>query len=921
MSANALEAFLAVMADGHQPDRMQVGFGVLIDKDAPERFLEPLQRAGLLSPVQAHTLRDARTDFSVWPAGPYIVAVAKRARSIGDEDLARAVLGIVRTVTAKGNEIGVRDNYQIWRQCAEIVGLLPISMLEDEDIAQVDTWLSSPFDTSLVAIELSKGLLPKLLEKGDEQSKVRVLEVLRLLTEYEITEDAGRRAVKSRVQPYWLDKILEKHAKALGQVGGRPVVRLLVDRVAPLFEDPALRPTWLARPAIEDNPQNLKRHDVKEALIDALRDSAAAVDDGGGGAAEVVSELLASGSEIVFRVGLHVARVRFDVSAPAIADSMRGEWFSSGGRHELYLLLRDHFKDFEPALKERLLTIFRDLPRHRQQDEESQLRGERFWLLAISGSGDPAVAQRLAVLDAQLGPAPAEQHEGLLAHFESSYGPGPSPYSPAALQSLADRGVLVEILNAFVAGDDWRGPTVTSLVNALEEAIVESPEKFLMLHADFLKAKPAYQVGFLSGFAALWEKGRQQKEPTLSASAWEVLLNFAAEVSGAVDVNTHDDAAEPLMPQSTWLPGLIADWIDAGVKDDDHAMDVSLLQHAKELLVRLLTLVEPAKDVDADSDAVMVAINAPRGKIIEALIGLALRAKRTNQEEALIDSVLKVLSDALQVGDLEAVTLLATSIAQMNYLQPGWVEARFHQLFPVDDDRRLSWGLRGLAYARQLQWLHALLKGAGIYLSALRLRSHLGQAWESVLDRMAVAYLQGDDTLGDPFWASLVGDHDYESLQHVTWFLWTQREAPLTEIQKQRVLAFWDHLQDRVDAHRPGGWQLKGNLGLLAWALPADDRRAERLLPSAGSYVQQVYHDYDFAQELARIAPVQPVVVMSALEAMLANEVPVIDYEDGYLNLLRALYAAGQVERVVGATNRLRNIPDIRAFYDEIRDK
>ena len=291
------------------------------------------------------------------------------------------------------------------------------------------------------------GAIPKLLRAGDELSKNRLLELLAILTEFKIVEDgAGHNIVKSRVDPYWLGEILEKHSRAIGEIRGVPVVELLARRVVTLFQDRGSSASWLARTAIEENPQNIRRHDVGDALIVALREAATAVVSPVEVAA-VVSQLLASESEMVFRVGLHVARVRFDEAAGAIANSIQPNWFTGGGRHELYLLIRDRFQAFPFPLRSQVLRIIGDLPQRetREGDALARSRDERYWLLAMAGSGDPTVAERLVTLNALLGPAPEDQHEGMLIYFESFHGSGPSPYSPTALQR-GDRAAVLALL-------------------------------------------------------------------------------------------------------------------------------------------------------------------------------------------------------------------------------------------------------------------------------------------------------------------------------------------------------------------------------------------------------------------------------------------------------------------------------------------
>jgi len=920
----SLNAFVALMREGRHAGRMRLAFDVLTKKKNPEVYFERLHAEGLLTTVPSAQARGGGIVLHDWPSAKFLAAVAISARTANNVDLCRQILGVVRAVTAEATNEAVADNYQIWVDCAHIVGQMPVHLIEAHDIASIQTWLNSRYDSSLVALELSKGLIPALLASEQPEAKARLVELLGLLTLFDVAATAGD--IDERVRPcvdaYWLNEILSKVAGALGASCGWPAVDVLLGRLTALLEHYRQSPSWLHRPAIEENDQNFQRYDVKDALIKASRDAAAGfVQVAGADAVGPITDLLRSQVPMLFRIGLHITRLHFDVCQEALRETIDATWFLGEGRHELYLLLKERFVTFDDNLRSQVLRLLAELYKPEQDADDPAFR-ERYWLTVIKDSQDPRVLARLEALRVQLGPEHPDEHEGLMAYHESRWGDPPSPYSPSALRSLADQGTLVETLNAFEPGDRWDGPSVRSLVHALEKAVLSAPDVFLRHAKGFLAAKPAYQYGLLSGYAQLWSQGRDDAERRLPPASWEFVLTLTSDVLTANDVATSDETLPPLTPQATWLPGMVAPWIQSAVKEDDYAFNGALLLKARDILLSLLERL-PAEQDDLDvGDAMLHAINSPRGKVIEALLAYCLRARRTGEDADAVAGVLARMETALgNANDLEAITLLAGAVPQLEYLHKGWVEAHASQLFRTQESSQLRWALQGLVHSSASRWLHALLRKLGVYAAALARRTTLGKAWESLIDRVLVAYLHGDEELDNPFWNTLLEERDYESLRHAAWFLWTQRHQPLTDAHRQSVVAWWLYIDQRVDPANAADATLKGALVRLLWAVQADDKRAPALLMDAARYARTMHHEYEFAEELSRFVQTQTGAALAALNEMLRQGVPVIDYQDTFYKLLVALHDAGAVEGAVIAANVMRDIPSIRQLFQRFQGR
>ena len=214
-------------------DHARRGFDLLVKQPNPESFFEALTKAGFFAagknPAPAAANEKGYFHVPQWSALVYLSAVAKVAGNNSDEGLAEGLLKILREVTNSAKEdrssIGPRDNYHTWWRFAEVFGQLPLRATSGDDIALIETWLQSKFDRGLVAHELDKGLLAKLLSSDLPADWSKACVVLRLCTDLRQTDSAsGKRADKNTipvVEDHWLGELLGHHSNAFGAKCGK----------------------------------------------------------------------------------------------------------------------------------------------------------------------------------------------------------------------------------------------------------------------------------------------------------------------------------------------------------------------------------------------------------------------------------------------------------------------------------------------------------------------------------------------------------------------------------------------------------------------------------------------------------------------------------------------------------------------------
>lgn len=112
-----------------------------------------------------------------WPALRYLENIVREA----DDARSIRIRNIIRTVTNSAADTNA-DNWRVWATCATILSLLPLSVIELEDINLLDSWLKTRFNADFIVHNLSAALLPRLLESSDMADANKALLLIEKIT-------------------------------------------------------------------------------------------------------------------------------------------------------------------------------------------------------------------------------------------------------------------------------------------------------------------------------------------------------------------------------------------------------------------------------------------------------------------------------------------------------------------------------------------------------------------------------------------------------------------------------------------------------------------------------------------------------------------------------------------------------------------
>jgi hypothetical protein len=932
-------SFIELMKNGEDYERH--GFELLLKRPDFQAFFDPLTEAGLFDPARnpGPVAADQPGYYRIpnWPPLAYLETAAKLAGEQGDAVLAEKLLEIMRNVSRwRDANDKLRDNYNTWSAFAKILGLLPTSAVSMADLDLIPAWLGSRFDRSMVGHSLTTGVLRNFLTSGNPGDRVKACRILYHCTAVEFVDGVLGNEKKTKeprtlVDDFLLKDLINSSAAEFGRKAGKAAADTFLDRLKGVYAvSLGGRDTWVLRPAIEDHQQNYDWGGPHNRFVEGLRNTVLGwVDADPATARPYVESMLASGSEIVERIVIHLIDQRFEALRELVPQLISPAFFDSGHRHELHIFLKAHFRQFDGEEQRATLTVIRGLPPHdRGKHSERVRRGiQQNWLLAIAGKGCDAADAWLAKLASDLGSAALFPHPDFNSYHEARWGFGPTPHNIQELVAFAKAGTIVEQLNSFMPTNTWDGPSKRSLADAVVDAVVAAPETFINLLPQFLNANREYQYAVIAGFRKLWDAW-DGKQPGLSWNEfWPKLVDFF-EILLADPTFWEKEVTDEvtLSPTRDWIPPAISEFLRAGTRSDDKAYPQELFPRTRALVTILLEKSEPQSE-PREGDALNGAINTAKGKAIEALLEHALRSCRLRDKAAKSHADawddLQPLFDAelarCQNANFEFSALAGAYIGNLYYMRDIWVDANFKKIFPIEFRANCLSALDGLAFAPQMQPIYEALTTSGVLDWALRQEMKGQHARETLLQRMGLAYLWNHEQLEGPRFAYLFETRRNGDLSDLAKYFWMIRGEPLDDNHKERIFLFWDRCITWAGSLDEPPASLLSQLSLLTCYLMAIDQRTLRWLMAVAPYASVNYNADRLIEELSRLAGASPAEVGRVLSALLKAYQPSYDFKDRLKKLIVQLAGHGESrDDAIQNLERVRHLPGMVQIYAQV---
>ncbi len=857
------------------------------------------------NPAPVHT-DDKKGLFNIpfWPALTYLEKVSKEAAKPENKKYSEALMGILREVSNPDRDPGKRsDNYRTWYIFSKIMANLPTDVIGLEDIDLIGYWLDSKFDNGLVGHEISRNLLPKLLNGSEIDLKkvVRIIEIA--------TEPKGQKSTLMDFDE--LDELFQNNAAVLGQKCGKEIISILQKRLESGLLIPQKDETYsyIWRSAVEDHEQNTSRHEPRQALISGLRDVLAAYAQAHD-AMSILKNLWRSSSLVVKRIVLltlnkHFDRYR-DMGQELIKGSMPDVFLESNYHHELYDLIVGQFPKFSPEMQGAVIDVFNNLKREWRKDiseheqAELNMHMRRRWLYAIKQSGY-SISNDLEIkydLDKY-----KPEHPDFLSYH------GPVTWGTEQLFSvgdLMDKGSVKDIvgfLNDFNGKNRFNEVGYEEAGQVLKQAVKANQQFFESDLKEFLNGRFVYQYYALQAFEELWN----EKKPI----DWQKVIQFLKEIVDSEKLweNETEERTIGFYFRKDWIPSLIARLIQAGVKDNEWPMPDTYLPEARKILEKLLEKIEPSAK-GTDSDALTEAINSPKGHAIEAYFNYALRECRilaakyekqgVAERRAFWDEIKPIFDKELDKAkntNFEFSALAGSYLPDLYYLSKEWVETNINKIFPVDPECEKNWrcAISGYSYVNTIYTvIYRLLKDNGHLKRVLVSSFDKSNIRERIIENIAISYLRGEEDLQgeNSLMGFILGKWQTQDICSVIDLFWSHREVDFKNGEDRRILALWEYCYGKIKGNEDGNREVLSNLNLLAVFLKTIDSKSKEWLVQSVPYVEERHHSYFFLESLDKLADVNPKEVGEVYVAMIdGNALPL--YEEGNIkSIVEKIYKA-----------------------------
>jgi hypothetical protein len=524
---------------------------------------------------------------------------------------------------------------------------------------------------------------------------------------------------------------------------------------------------------------------------------------------------------------------------------------------ELSILLKNNFSKFNPNEKEIIRKIIEAGPQLLPDENPEKYKAywKQKWLSLMKD--DPIFAPLFEEQKKLTGVEKEKFSFG--TEFKTSSGFGPSPLSVEEILKLSSADLAIK-LKEFRSEKKWEGMTVEGFSVALKEAVIANPVKFTENLSSFEDVFFIYVYKILNGLKDIWKEKK-----TID---WGKVFDFIAPYIKK-DQFWKD---EYVVEQGTWLggtdhewiTGMIAELIQEGTSDDAWAFSEDYFDKAKEIIFILLR--EPEEDKEI-TDYVTYLLNTPRGKLITALVYLALRIARVNEKKGIkteprwSDAYKEKFNEILNKKIIEAYVSLGRFLPYFSYLDKEWIKGKIEQVISEQETKYWQAFIEGyLSIGRVFDDLYVLMKPH--YQHGLSCDFKEKRNWEHLIQHICIGYLRDHERLDDPdsLFRKIVDEWKPEQIREVLGFFWMQRDyltegSEENERMRGKIIEFWRHLHGKYKGKDEGSLtkedrHILSAVSMLATFLPKIEAETYEWLMATAPYVNEDFNSNFFIEYL-----------------------------------------------------------------------
>ena len=771
-------------------------FKKLASSTNPFPWLEPLKGNDYFNPINNPAPRevaDKNGYFNIpyWKVLGYLENVAKQNAKTTSDEITNNIIEIIDSIINYRDDAGNRiENYRTDWIILKIIFTLHIEKITKEHIEFIGIALESKRDTLLIAAEIGKTVLPKLI---DSKSTKHILELLHVMLNYKKVEGGITDEYASIMGNYLFNEALKKHNQEITKLCGIEAVKVALEKILSITKEDKSQFNSVWIPTIEDHPQTSFPDRYECQLVYFVRDIFEQSNPAD--IKEDISSLLKIEHPIFKRIAIHIINYHYNELHELFwnwkGNPLDEHWL----KHEMYELLKNNCKSFSKEERRKIIEWIESkdyyIPDEIKEDKEQVKKilayRKREWLKALLGTEDPDVVSSYEKY--QEINATEIEHPG----FDSwHYGVQVGTISPIEETNLLNMSniQIAEYLQNFKGEEHFGGPSQEGLSDTLRKCVTENPDKFATELNHFSSVQQSYQHALLWGLRDAWRSNKD--------FIWNGIFNFIEQIIQADDF-WNEESDEGIFNYKKMIIGQIANLIEEGTRNDKHAFDEKLLPKAEEIL---LILADKAKSDYFDmKDIVTSVLNSSKGKIFSAMINYSLRYARLNnkeQDERWIETIKNDFTKRLDrdiESTIEFSVILGEYLPNLYYLDKEWVKGNINQIFLKDNEAHWEAAFTGYLFHSSTVYkdLYFLLKNNNNYDKGIVTEFKDDHTIERLVQHICLGYIEGWEKLDDE--SSLItrlikNNNNNKQLLAIERFFWMLRNK-LTDKIKAKVKPLW----------------------------------------------------------------------------------------------------------------------------------
>lgn len=727
-----------------------------------------------------------------WTILGYLENVAKKNEASPTKEINEQIIDIINPILEYKDETGKRiENFRTDRSIIKIFVYLPKDSITSNYIEFIRVAIKSKWNIKLIDAEIGDILLPKLIRN---EAKERVLDLLDVMLDFQ-EDKSTPDEYKSLIDEYWLNEALVKHKPAIAKLCGIEAAAKALEIITKITDKNKIHFNNIWIPAIEDHQQTDFKDRYECQLVHFVRDML--VSSEATHLHEIVKSLLIKDHPIFKRIALHTIDQHYNDLNELFWNWVDNPLDEAGIKYELRELFKNNCNNFSGEQIDKILDWIESKKYNisnnvnKEQRDKFLAYRKKEWLSALIETKNAILIETYKKYDAIEPEEPS--HPGFDVWMQTSWG---RERNPKVLLEMGEKtnAELAEYIKNFKPTEKWGETTLDDLQDEFRALISDNPNRFSNDLEPFLEVSRPFQYTLLSGLHEAWKAGKDY--------SWEEVFEFILLVIRPKEFWEEDTGVGDVSYRNH-IVGQIADLIQSGTRDDNHAFISGLLPIAENIL---LILADCAKsDLTENEDILNAVLNSVKGEIFSAMVIYSLRYYRANKDKdgitwvtAIREDFTKRLAKSVE-STIEFSTTIGEYLPYLYTLDKDWIRNNIDKIFPLDDAEHWNAAFTGYLFGMRQVFkdLYMLLRDKGHYHNALNAEFSNTHIEERLVGHICVGYLEDWEKLDDEnsLISKLINNGSINQTSEIVSFFWMQREDVSDRI-KNKVKPLWKSILD-----------------------------------------------------------------------------------------------------------------------------